>query len=98
MDIIGRRALPDLGVGTPTPHEGAQRLKNWLMILLGGIHYALQRIYAAEPLLDLVVFVAQELKTLRNLVADKEVARRFLLLFKLLPLCRELQIGEASAD
>jgi hypothetical protein len=39
------------------------------MVLLRAVPHALERIDTAAPLLDLAVVVAQELKTLRGLVA-----------------------------
>jgi hypothetical protein len=74
------------------PDESAQGLKNWLMVLIGGVHDALQRINTTEPQPNLVfVFVAEQLKPLRYLVADEYIMGGLLLLLK-------LHIGEARAD
>jgi hypothetical protein len=49
LDVRGRPG----GAGA-VAHECAQRLKNWLTILLGGVHHGLKREDAAEPDPDIV--------------------------------------------
>jgi hypothetical protein len=56
---------------------------------VGGVHYALQRIDAAEPHDNLVA--AELLETLGNLITDKQFVGRLLLL-------RELEIRQPRAD
>jgi hypothetical protein len=70
LDICVWWSFARCALGAVT-YERAKRVANWDMIFLGGVHYALQGVDAAEPLLDMIVFIAEKLKTLCDLVADE---------------------------
>jgi hypothetical protein len=65
---LGRRWWLGMGrFGTPA-NERTKRFKHRLMVLLGIVHHAFERIEAAKP--DDEFFTSQLLEALRNLIAD----------------------------